>query len=119
MDQAETHEEVHVASIKLLLVVWVALIFGTWLTVSVTYFDFGVFNIWIGLGIATAKALLVALYYMHLRWDKPFNAFAFICSFAFLGLMIGLALMDTDQNQPEMIPDFGVAVESSAGLESP
>ena len=114
MNQAETHQGPHVASVKLLLVVWVALIFGTWLTVSVTHFDFGALNIWIGLTIATAKAFLVALYYMHLRWDKPFNAFIFICSFAFLGLFVGLALMDTTQNQPDMIPDFGVPVAITA-----
>ncbi|MCK5379019.1 MAG: cytochrome C oxidase subunit IV family protein [Acidobacteria bacterium] len=119
MNQAETHQGPHVASVKLLLVVWVALIFGTWLTVSVTYFDFGAFNIIIGLGIATAKAVLVALYYMHLRWDKPFNAFIFISAFAFLSLMIGLMLMDTSQNQPDMIPGFGAVVESGAAPEMP
>ncbi len=114
MNEVETHQGPHVASVRLLLIVWIALMFGTWLTVSVTYFDFGVLNIWIGLAIATAKAVLVALYYMHLKWDKPFNAFIFICSFAFLGLFIGLALMDTTQNQPDMIPDFGVPVASTA-----
>ncbi len=119
MNQAEAHQGPHVASVKLLLVIWVALIFGTWLTVSVTYFDFGAFNIVIGLAIATAKAVLVALYYMHLRWDKPFNAFIFISAFAFLALMIGLMLMDTSQNQPDMIPGFGVPVASSAGPEMP
>lgn len=114
MEHAQTQGGSHVASVKLLLIVWVALMFGTWLTVSVTNFDFGVLNIWIGLAIATGKALLVGLYYMHLRWDKPFNAFIFISSFAFLALMIGLMQMDTTQNQPEMIPDFGVPAASAA-----
>ena len=114
MNQVETHQGPHVASVKVLLGVWAALIFGTWLTVSMSNYDFGVFNIWIGLGIATAQAILVALYYMHLRWDKPFNAFVFISSFAFLGLFIGLALMDTSQNQADMIPGFGVPVASVA-----
>ncbi len=114
MNQAGTPQSPHVASVKLLLGVWVALILGTVLMVAVTSFDLGAFNIWIGLGIATAQAILVALFYMHLRWDKPFNAFVFICSFAFLGLFIGLSLMDTSQNQSDMIPDFGAAVESEA-----
>lgn len=114
MEHVQTRGGSHVASVKLLLIVWVALMVGTWLTVSVTHFDFGVLNIWIGLAIATGKALLVGLYYMHLRWDKPFNAFAFISSFAILALMIGLMLMDTSQNQPEMIPNFGEAVAAEA-----
>ncbi len=89
-----TESGVHVASLKLLVTIMIALMIGTWLTVSVTHFDFGVLNIWIGLGIATAKAILVGLYFMHLRWDKPFNAFVFISAFAFLALFIGFALMD-------------------------
>jgi len=96
----------HVTSIKLLVTVWIALLFGTWLTVTATYFDFGSWNIWIGLAIATGKALLVALYFMHLRWDKPFNAFVFMSAFLFLALFIGIALMDSGQYQVEMIPGY-------------
>lgn len=96
----------HVASLRLLVVVLIALMFGTWLTVSATYIDLGALNIWIGLAIATAKAVLVGLYYMHLRWDKPFNAFVFISAFAFLFLFIGFALMDTGHYQEVIIPGW-------------
>ena len=75
---------VHVASVKLLLIVWVALMIGTWLTVSASNIDLGFLNIWVGLAIASAKAVLVGLYYMHLRWDRPFNAFVFLGAFFFL-----------------------------------
>jgi cytochrome c oxidase subunit 4 len=97
---------VHVASMRLLVTVMIALMIGTWLTVSVTHYDFGFLNIWIGLGIATAKAVLVGLYFMHLRWDKPFNAFVFISAFAFLFLFIGFALMDTAHYQEVIIPGW-------------
>jgi cytochrome c oxidase subunit 4 len=97
---------VHIASVRLLLVVWVALIFGTWLTVSVSNVDLGPLNIWVGLAIATGKAVLVALYYMHLRWDKPFNAFVFLAAFFFLFLFIGFAMMDTGQYQVDLIPGY-------------
>jgi len=96
----------HVASLRLLVVVLIALMFGTWLTVSVTYFDLGALNIWIGLAIATAKATLVGLYYMHLRWDKPFNAFVFLSAFALLSLFIGFAMMDTGHYQEILIPGW-------------
>ncbi len=101
-----TESGVHVASLKLLVGVMIALMIGTWLTVSVTHFDFGVLNIWIGLGIATVKAILVGLYFMHLRWDKPFNAFVFISAFAFLALFIGFALMDSAHYQDVIIPGW-------------
>jgi len=101
-----TESGIHVASLKLLVGIMIVLMFGTWLTVSVTQFDFGVLNIWIGLGIATAKAVLVGLYFMHLRWDKPFNAFVFVSAFAFLALFIGFALMDSAHYQDVIIPGW-------------
>jgi len=48
----------------------------------------------------------VSLYYMHLRWDKPFNAFVFIGAFFLLFLFIGFALMDTAHYQIQMIPGY-------------
>ena len=74
----QTQQGTHVASVGLLVTVWIALMIGTWLTVSATSVDLGALNIWIGLAIATGKAVLVGLYYMHLRWDKPFNALVFL-----------------------------------------
>ena len=97
---------VHVASVKLLLVVWIALMIGTWLTVAASNVDLGALNIWIGLGIATVKATLVALFYMHLRWDKPFNAFVFVGAFFLLFLFIGFAMMDTAHYQVDLIPGY-------------
>jgi cytochrome c oxidase subunit 4 len=97
---------VHVSSVKLLLIVWVALMIGTWLTVSASNIDLGFLNIWVGLAIATAKALLVGLYYMHLRWDKPFNTFVFLAAFFFLFLFIGFAMMDSAHYQPDLIPGY-------------
>ena len=101
---------VHIASVRLLLVVWVALIFGTWLTVSASNVDLGFLNIWIGLAIATGKAVLVTLYYMHLRWDKPFNAFVFLSAFFFLFLFIGFAMMDTAQYQIDLTPGYSPGI---------
>jgi len=94
----------HVSSIKLLVVVWIALMVGTWLTVTATYIDLGPLNIWIGLAIATAKAVLVALYYMHLRWDKPFNGLVFMAAIGFLMLFIGLALTGSAAYQVFLTP---------------
>jgi cytochrome c oxidase subunit 4 len=83
---------VHIASVRLLLIVWVALIFGTWLTVAASNVDLG--------------PVLVGLYYMHLRWDKPFNAFVFFSAFFLLFLFIGFAMMDTAQYQVDLIPGY-------------
>jgi cytochrome c oxidase subunit 4 len=95
---------VHIASVRLLVVIWVLLMIGTWLTVAASNVDLGALNIWVGLGIATAKAFLVGLYYMHLRWDKPFNAFVFLGTFLFLFLFIGITMMDTAEYHDDLMP---------------
>ena len=74
----------------------------TVLTVAATWVDLGTANLWIALGIATVKASLVALDFMHLRYDHPFNGFIFVAALAFLTLFLGLVLLDTWAYQPEI-----------------
>jgi cytochrome c oxidase subunit 4 len=82
--------------------VFVALCVLTYLTVAATWIDLGEFNIWIALGIATVKAALVALYFMHLRYDHPFNGLIFVASLLFLALFLAITLIDTAQYQPDI-----------------
>lgn len=62
----------------------------TWLDMPIT------------LGIATAKALLVAVIFMHLQHDKLFNSILLIGAVLFTGLFIGMAVLDSEQYQPEV-----------------
>ena len=57
--------------LRVLLTVFVVLLLLTFMTVAATWFDFGGWALVIALGIATVKASLVALYFMHLRYDQP------------------------------------------------
>ena len=94
---------VHVVPPWLLLAVFGGLMILTVATVGVTRFDFGrTVNVWLALGIAVAKAGLVALFFMHLRWDRPFNAFVLICSLAFVALFITFAMTDSSEYKPEV-----------------
>src|SRR5215469_11728858 len=52
--------------LKTYFAVWGALLLGTFLTYRVAFIDLGVFNPVVALVIATTKALLVALFFMHL-----------------------------------------------------
>ena len=105
------HGFFHVVPLRVLVAVFLALVVLTWITVAATYFDFGAFNLWIAMGIATVKGSLVALYFMHLRWDKPFNAVVFISALAFVMLFVGLAMMDSAHYQPNMIPGYQPEME--------
>ena len=88
----------HVVPKRLLIAVFAALVVLTFITVGVTYFDFGrTVNVWVALGIAVAKATLVALFFMHLRWDSPFNGLVCMTAFFFVALFIGITVLDTKE----------------------
>jgi len=92
------HEHVgHVVPLKILLAVFGALTVLTVITVAASYVDFGDFNLVVALIIAVIKASLVVLFFMHLFWDKPFNAIVFVGCLIFVGLFISLALLDSGQ----------------------
>lgn len=98
----EENRLAHVMPASLLLAVFGALMVLTALTVAVSYFDFGAVNLLVALGVATVKATLVALYFMHLRYDKPFNAVIFVIGIAFLGLFLMITMLDTIEYHPEV-----------------
>ncbi|MDQ7007874.1 MAG: cytochrome C oxidase subunit IV family protein [Acidobacteriota bacterium] len=102
----------HVVPVRLLLAVWGALVALTVVTVGVAQFDFGELNIVIAMAIAAVKGSLVVLYFMHMRWERPFNAVVFIASLFFLALLIGITLLDSTAYQPELIPRYAPAMHS-------
>lgn len=80
-----------------------ALIILTVLTVAVHAVDAGELNMPIALSIAGFKATLVCLYFMHLRWDRPFNALMLVGSIVFAVLLMVFVLMDSGQYSPQII----------------
>jgi len=101
----------HVSSFRQLVTVFVALLVLTVVTVAAAQVDLGAANIWIALGIAAVKGSLVVLFFMHLRYDSPVNAVAFVSALVFLALFIGIALLDREAYTPELIPNYAPAVE--------
>lgn len=100
----------HITSPDLLLKVWGALVVLTVVTVAVTWVDLGPFNLLVAIGIAGLKATLVALYFMHLRWDRPLNGVVFLTAILFVVLFIGITLFDTLEYKPSKIPGYAPAV---------
>ena len=90
----------HVVPFRVLLGVFLMLLVLTYVTVAATSFSLGSMNLWIALGIATAKGALVVLYFMHLRYDSPFNSIVFVTALVFMFLFLGITIMDTIQYQP-------------------
>src|SRR3954469_21322153 len=71
--------------------VWGALIVGTFLTVWTGYKDLGAWNLPIALIIATTKASLVVLFFMHMTETPTANRIVFGASLVFaIVLIIGV-----------------------------
>ncbi len=103
---AEDHEDhglAHTMPIKGLIGVWAALMVLTVLTVSVTSVDLGyTLNLVVAMAIATVKATLVMLFFMHLWWDKKFNVVVFLSSFLFVLLFVALTVNDRGEYQADI-----------------
>jgi cytochrome c oxidase subunit IV len=74
----------------------IALLILTIITVTAAGFNFGAANVVIALTIASIKATLVALFFMHLRWEKKVNSIIAAAGFLFLGIFIMFCLLDVD-----------------------
>lgn len=93
-----------VLSPRLLLTVFATLVVLTMITVAVSKIDIGSWEIAVSIGIATLKATLVSLYFMHLRYDKSFNSIVFISAIICLALFLLLTLADVDAYQADQQP---------------
>jgi cytochrome c oxidase subunit 4 len=91
MTASRTH---HVAPVSLYLVIFGALMVGTILTVVVAKFDLGALNNIVMLTVACAKALLVVLYFMHVRWGTRLTWVVAASGFFWLLILFGLTMSD-------------------------
>ena len=92
----------HIASPKLYLVILSALMFGTVLTVAAAVRDFGPWNIVIALAIATSKATLVVLFFMHARYSPKRTHLVIVSAVFWLALLIGLTVSDYAMRQHDV-----------------
>ncbi|MBX3475660.1 MAG: cytochrome C oxidase subunit IV family protein [Planctomycetes bacterium] len=92
----------HVTPASTLIGVFLTLVVLTVITVAAAQVDVGRLNVVGALAIATVKGSIVALWFMHLRYDKRFNFFIMFGSVLFLLWMVGYILFDTKMYQHDM-----------------
>ena len=63
-------------------------------------------NVVIAITIATIKASLVALFFMHLLHEKPINALIFLISAFMLGLLLILCYIDYESRDHITPPNY-------------
>jgi len=89
------HDHAKSSPLKTYFTVWAALLVGTYLTYKAAFIDLGVFNPVVALVIATTKALLVALFFMHLRHaSERLLKLVVISTIFFLFILMALSMAD-------------------------
>ena len=84
----------HIDSVKSYALVFAALIVLTFVTTGVAYIDLGVFSVVVALGIACVKALLVALWFMHVRHSSRLTRLTVVGALLWLGILIFFTMGD-------------------------
>ncbi len=88
-------------SLKVYSKVLAVLLFLTAMTVLIAQVDFGVVNVFIAMGIATIKASLVLLFFMHLKYDDKFFLVIFLTGVFFLVIIFLICELDILTRIPE------------------
>src|SRR5260370_28189975 len=91
----------HIVSPKLYIVIFFSLMVFTLLTVFAATRDFGRWNIVIALVIATIKASLVILFFMHGKYSARRTKLVIVAGFFWLAIMLGLTLADYTSRHAE------------------
>ncbi len=85
----------HDSGIRTYIVVWGALVVLTVVTVAVSYVHLGMLNVVVALLVASVKASLVALFFMHLRYENRLVWGFALTPVFFLVLIVVGTLSDT------------------------
>ena len=94
VEQHEHAPHVHITPMWIYLGVFAALALGTILTVVASRLDLGMWNTPIALIIATIKATLVILYFMHAIHSTRLTWVVIIASFLWLATLFVLTFAD-------------------------
>ena len=84
----------HIVSPKVYVGIFLSLMVLTAATVVAAYVNLGPFNIVIALAIASVKATLVVLYFMHARYSPNRTHLVIIAAVFWLAIMLALTLSD-------------------------
>jgi cytochrome c oxidase subunit 4 len=85
----------HILSSKLYYAIWIMLLVLTVVTALVARVDLGPFNTIVALVIATFKALLVVLFFMHVKYtSEKLTKMVIVAAVFWLLLLLALSMAD-------------------------
>ena len=90
----KTQETTHIFPYRLFVNVWLALLLLTVVTIGVSFLDLQKLTIFTAMLIATVKATLVILYFMHIRFDSKMYTWIIIATLGIYSIFIILTFSD-------------------------
>jgi len=88
------HGEHHIVTPVTYTMVWVTLLIFTGLTVVAAYVDLGIFNPVVALAIASIKAVVVILFFMHVKYQSKLIKMTVAAGFFTFFALITMTLSD-------------------------
>jgi cytochrome c oxidase subunit 4 len=84
----------HIVPVRTYVGIYLILLTCTYLTWQVAFFDLGALNAVAALGIAVFKAVLVVLFFMHVKYSSRLTWLVVIGSVFWFGILLALTLGD-------------------------
>ncbi|HYY68639.1 MAG TPA: cytochrome C oxidase subunit IV family protein [Terriglobales bacterium] len=84
----------HIVPKKIYLATWATLIVMTLVTTLVAFVDLGRFNTVLALAIATFKATLVVLFFMHAKYTPRLTRVVITAGIFWLGILLAFSMVD-------------------------
>ena len=84
----------HILPKRVYYTIFAILLFCTYLTVQIAFFDLGALNTVAALGIAGVKATLVVLFFMHLKYSSRLTWVVVIGSVFWFAILLTLTFSD-------------------------
>jgi len=84
----------HIVPVRTYFIIFGLLMLGTYLTVQAAFLDLGAFNTPIALAIAIAKATVVVLYFMHVKYSPRLTWIVVIGSVFWLAILLIMTFGD-------------------------
>ena len=84
----------HVVPLKIYYAIFATLMVLTGVTVAIAYIDLGPLNTVVALAIACFKAMIVVLYFMHVKYSTRLIKLTVIAGLYWMGILLALTLSD-------------------------
>ncbi len=89
------HVSEHISPVNSSVAIWLALLAGTGITVAAAFINLGPFNTIVALTIATIKATLVVLFFMHVKYThEKLTGLVVVSAIFWLFVLLALSMAD-------------------------